>query len=109
MKKLITENTKAGRIFRNTYYKSMSYVEDNGEERNPDGRLIGWSSLLTDESVCTRTLNDVQKEINHFAHQLDIWKKFDIGAEKDHLRRMALEMTQVTLDNHRKRLAERGY
>lgn len=68
--------TKAERIFNSTWYECLDHAKSWGREYNPDGRAIGYGSLVTEEVVCTRTLNDVQKCIDRRKRELDLNEKY---------------------------------
>lgn len=96
---------KSEKIFQDTWYECWDHAKAWGKEYNPDGRAIGYGSLITEEVVCTRTLNDVQKCIDRRRRELDLNERYGISdSETLALRRYTLEMVQVTLDNNRKNL-----
>lgn len=96
--------TKAERIFTETKINCMSHIKIWGIEKNPDGRVIGFTSLSGDDSFCTRTFNDVQKIIDREVRRFEIAKKYIQYTEQEiETRNAVLEMVQVTLENHSKR------
>lgn len=96
---------KAEKIYRDTRYECLRHAKAWGMERNPDGRAIGFGSLITEEVVSTRTLNDVQKYIDRRASELKVEEKYGICSDEElTFERFVLEMVQVTLDNNRKNL-----
>ena len=99
--------SKAERIFRSTYTECRLNAKTWGFRYNPDGRPVGFNSMITEERVCVRTLNDIQKYIDSERHSLEIDEKLGVTADdRLNLRKYALEMVQVTLDNNRKSLAD---
>lgn len=99
--------TKAQRIFLDTERACKKNLKDWGIERNPDGRVIGFTSLEGDCTFCARTFNAVQDEIDKAEKHLNISIKYlDLSAEEIEFRRAVIEMVQVTLDNHKRRYAE---
>lgn len=100
------KQTKAERIFKATYFESKDHVSRWGMERGSS-----WTRLSTEETVSTRTLNDIDKLIKSESRRLDDCEKFDIRtAEQLADWRMALEMTANTVANERERIeADKAY
>lgn len=94
--------TKAERIFRDTRIECSISLKRGGEMRNPDGRLVGFSNLITEEVCSTRTFNDVQKRIDAEHRVIEIEERLGMELNFEEMRKV-LEMVQVTLDNHRAR------
>lgn len=100
--------TKAERIFKNTYAMCKEGLKTWGFRNNPDGRPIGYSFVdcKDDESVSTRTCNDIQKFIDAEHTTLKMMNKYHTVDDDTLMRwKYALQMTQVTLDNTRKSIA----
>lgn len=98
---------KAERIFRDTYTECRKDAKAWGFRYNPDGRPIGFSSLITEEVVYVRTLNSVQKFIDRERESLARDEELDVlDADRLNLLKYALEMVQVTLDNNRKSITD---
>lgn len=99
--------TKAERIFKDTYFECRRHIKVHGIERNSDGRPVAYGSLITEDAVCIRTCNAVQKEIDKESHRLDMNDRLGIGtSESQKFQRLALEMTQATLDNQIKNIRD---
>lgn len=101
--------TKAERIFRATYTECRIHAKNWGFQYNPDGRPAGYSSMICKdtESVCIRTLNEIQKCIDREHKNIERDEKLGISTkERLYLLRYALEMVQVTADNNRKRIRD---
>ena len=81
---------KAERIYTDTYFDCKYQIRTFGYEEN-----VGFNSLSynDNETVSTRTLNEIQKYIDSGRKKLEI----DIKLNKE-----VLDMVQVTLDNTRK-------
>lgn len=92
--------TKAERIFNDTYTACRVHVKAWGMERNSDGRAIGFTSLETEEVTCRRTWNAIEKLIAGESKNIELSVKYGVIAEeKAEMKRFALEMVQVTLEN----------
>lgn len=99
--------TKAEKIFKDTYYECRKHIRDWGIERNPDGRPVAYGSLITELVVSIRTCNAVQKFIDAESRRLDLNDKYGVGTEESQrFQRLALEMTQATLDNQIKKIRD---
>lgn len=88
--------TKSEKIFKDTYTECRAYIRNWGVELNPDGSSIGFNFLITEEVVCNRTCNDVQKLLDKELRIVAIEEKygFDRSTQKS-----ALNMVQATLNN----------
>lgn len=88
--------TKAEKIFKDTYSECRIHIRHWGVELNSDGSSIGFNFLSTEEVVCNRTCNDVQKFITKESKTLELDEKlgFDVSFQK-----AALGMVQATLNN----------
>ena len=101
--------TKAERIFKDTYTECRIYTKQWGFKYNPDGRPVGFDSVMSKdaESVCIRTLNDIQRHIDRERKNIERNKKLGVYTkERLEFLSFALEMTQVTADNNRKSIRE---
>lgn len=93
--------TKAERIFKDTYTACRVLAKRNGLVRNPDGTPVTYRELITEERVCTRTFNRIQKLINTERKTKEIGYKVGAYDEGDYDRKIfELDMVQKTLDNH---------
>lgn len=93
--------TKAERIFKDTYYASMSNIKTWGFDES-----TSWTRLNTEETVCTRTLNAIDKLIEKEQRGLDLNKKLGCFNDFDQLREQALTMVRNTVKAERRNLAE---
>ena len=92
--------TKAERIFNDTYTACRVQVKAWGMERNPNGRPIGFNGLETEEVTSRRTWNVIEKLIKAESKQIELSVQYGIiSNEKAEMKRFALEMVQVTLEN----------
>lgn len=99
--------TKAEKIFKDTYYECRKQIKAFGIQRNPDGKMVGFSGLITELPVSIRTCNDVKKFIDKETKRLDRNDEFGIGTqESQEFQRLALEMTHSTLDNQIKSIRD---
>lgn len=95
----MTKQTKAQRIFRVLYYdckkhaQTWGYDEPTGFNRLP---------CRDDETVCTRTVNAVQKLWDTERNRIDNYVKFEIIDDAEYqLRLNALDMAYNTIQNQR--------
>lgn len=95
------KQTKAERIFRNTYAASRNLIDEWGYTENS-----AWShmDMRDDETMAMRTVNAIQKLIDREFGKLDFFAEQGMPMDNDELCRQALEMVQNTLDNERARL-----
>lgn len=91
--------TKAEKIFKDTYTECRLHARTWGFERTPEGKVIGFNNLATEEATCRRTFNAIQKFIDSEARRIELDKKFFGEDEDTALREYALEMVQETLNN----------
>ena len=92
--------TKAERIFRDTYLDCIVHVKRWGFETNPDGRPVGFTGLSTEETTSRRTWNAISKYIEEEKEIIDMMVKYNvISADEAKIKRFALDMVQVTLEN----------
>ena len=94
--------TKAERIFRDTYIACIVHVKRWGFETNPDGRPVGFTSLSTEETETTsrRTWTAIHKCIEKEREIIDMMVDYNvISADEAKIKRSALDMVQVTLEN----------
>ena len=91
---------KAERIYTDTYFDCKYQIRTFGYEEN-----VGFNSLSynDNETVSTRTLNEIQKYIDSGRKKLEIDIKLNIlTPDAIKLNKEVLDMVQVTLDNTRK-------
>ena len=89
--------TKAERIFRNTYAECRIHIKNWGYEENTGFTRL---SLDDNETVCTRTFNEIAKYITAERKRIEISVKYNvIDSEKANAYNQALNMVQATLDN----------
>jgi len=99
--------TKAEKIFKDTYFECMKHIRDWGLEYNENGTPIGYTGLITQETVSTRTCNAVRKEAEKESKRLDMNEKYEIRtAEQQKDRREALKMVEQTIKNQEKSIKE---
>lgn len=92
------KETKAERIFKDTYTECRIHVKTWGFERSKDGTAIGFNHLATEELTSTRTWNAIRKLIDSEKRNLEVYRKY--GFENSYeLKRFALEMVESTLNN----------
>ena len=91
--------TKAEKIFNDTYTECRLHAKTWGFERTPEGKVIGFNRLATEETTCRRTFNAIQKLIDNEAKRIGFSKKHFGEDEHTALREYALEMVQETLNN----------
>ena len=98
--------TKAERIFTDTYTACRVHVKAWGFERNADGRPIGFNSLETEEVTTRRTWNAIEKLIKAEGKNIERSEKYGvIDTAKAEMKKFALDMVQVTLENEIKKWA----
>ena len=95
----MTKQTKAQRIFRVLYYDCKKHVQTWGyDEPTGFNRL----PCRDDETVCTRTVNAVQKLWDAERNRIDNYVKFEIIDDAEYqLRLNALDMAYNTIQNQR--------
>jgi hypothetical protein len=94
--------TKAERIFKETRWECRRHINTWGFEE------IGFNAVATkdNESVSTRTLNDLDKVYNKAVKSLMTdYKLGVIDKEKATKEAQILKMVRLTIDNERKNLA----
>lgn len=93
--------TKAEKIFDATYRECRIHIMNWGiPDRNPNGKMIGYSGLITKEVTSRRTWNAIQKLIDKEWENLKRDRYLEIlSAERLEALESALEMTQSSLDN----------
>ena len=99
--------TKAERIYGATRSECKRHIENWGYTTNPDGTAIGFASVicLDDESVCTRTLNEIEKILLKKRKMESQF--FGAGihdAEKNQKETQIMNMIGTTIMNNRKAL-----
>lgn len=93
---------KAEKIFKDTYTECRLHVKAWGLEYNPNGKAVGFTGVITEEPVCNRTLNEIQKYIDSENYKLDCYDRMGVGDKEKHdFWRDALKMVQSTVDNSR--------
>lgn len=94
------KQTKAEKIFKDTYYECLHHVRTWGLEYNTNGKPVAYGSLITEQAVSIRTCNDVRKYMNAENKRLDMNEKYGIRtAAEQTTRRDALKMVEATLEN----------
>lgn len=91
------KQTKAERIFHDTYYSAINHIKVWGYVEND-----GYNSLFynDDETVCTRTINAINKEIERKHREIELMRKYNaIDNEKYILYTQALNMVIATVKN----------
>lgn len=103
--------TKAERIYNATRYECKKHIEDWGYQTNPDGSSIGYSSMICkdDESICTRTLNEIEKILNNKRKGEALNLKLGIhDADRFEKENQILNMIETTIRNNRAALKALG-
>lgn len=101
--------TKAERIYEATRRECSRHIVIWGYQTNPDGSAIGYSGLICkdSESVCTRTLNDVEKILIKERRRADNCRRLGIlNDERYEKETHVMNMVETTIRNNRKALAE---
>lgn len=95
----MTKQIKAQRIFRVLYHDCQKHVQAWGyEEPSGFARL----PYRDDETVCTRTVNAIQKLWDAERNRIDDYAKFEIIDDAEYrLRLNALDMAYNTIQNQR--------
>ena len=87
--------TKAERIFRDTYIACIVHVKRWGFETP-----VGFTGLSTEETTSRRTWNAIHKCIEKEQEIIDMMVDYNvISADEAKIKRSALDMVQVTLEN----------
>ena len=98
--------TKAERIFSTTRFECKKHLDAWGYEVNPDGSAVGFNFVTTDEVVCVRTLNDMDKQLIRLRREYEIAKKYGVITEAEcEYKNQILDMVESTIKNTRKTLA----
>ena len=97
------KTTKAQRIFHSTRYDCKEHIKHWGFEGIGFNRL----SYRDDESISTRTLNAVEKELERAEKNLRIDRELGVRSEEQNsLEEQILKMVRVTLENNRRSYEE---
>ena len=89
--------TKAERIYLDTYLNCRYHIRTWGYEENAGFNRLSYGD---NETVCTRTFNEIQKHINKDRKTLEIDIKLGIlSSDTINLNKQVLDMVQVTLNN----------
>ena len=99
--------TKAERIYNATRYECKKHIDDWGYQTNPDGSSIGYGSVISkdDESICTRTLNEIEKILSKKRSLEANFLKMGIhNAERFEKETQILNMIETTIHNNREAL-----
>lgn len=89
--------TKAERIYTDTYLNCRRHIRTWGYEENVGFNRLSYND---NETVCTRTFNEIQKYIDKDKKILETDIKLDIlDAATIKLNKQVLDMVQTTLDN----------
>lgn len=87
--------TKAHRILISTKIACRKHIESCGHEKG-----VGFTGLITEEVIYTRTLNAVQKELDRWSELINECEKLGIsGPEETTLDKHVAEMIQTTINN----------
>lgn len=102
-KAMTTKTTKAQRIYHSTRYDCKEHIKHWGFEGIGFNRL----SYRDDESISTRTLNAVEKELERAEKNLRIDRELGVGTdEQNSLEEQVLRMVRITLENNRRSYEE---
>lgn len=97
--------TKAERIYKDTRYDCLRYVDDGFYQENENGSAVGFNGLSCkdDELISIRTINDVSRFLESAKSTLRIDIKLNvITPDKAERERKILKMVEATLNNNRK-------
>ena len=91
--------TKAERIFKETRYQCMVSINNWGYDE------VGFNNVCTDESISTRTLNDMEKIYERTVKRVkDSYRLGVIDKEKATAEAQILRKVRLTMDNARQAL-----
>lgn len=92
---------KADRIFIETYKECFYHFSRFGYEFNPDGKAIGFTGLITNETTSTRTYNAIQKIIDKKIALTNTDFELSVITENELKKELyVLDIVQSTLNNH---------
>ena len=97
--------TKAERIYKDTRYMCMRHIENFGLGRDENGKIIGFNSVAIkdNESISTRTINDLRKCLEADRKQIMRWLTMGIiNGEEYENRLFAAAMVEQTINNSEK-------
>lgn len=97
--------TKAERIFIDTRLDCKKHIECWGVKLNDDGTPIGFNSVSSNdnETVCTRTLNAMEKIASRYRRGRENSLRFGIiDPEKYNFDMAVLNMVETTIQNTRR-------
>lgn len=100
--------TKAERIYRKTRYECKKSIQTWGYRINPDGNSIGFNTVFNEDegAICTRTLNEMDKQLARDRKTLELDRRLGIGdEERNTLTEQTLNMVETTIRNAREQLA----
>lgn len=99
------KETKAERIYNATRWMCKDHLKTWGFERNPNGEAVGFTFVATEESISTRTLNAIEKELEKDRKRDRLNVSYEIITEEElQTREQIREMVQTTINNTRKAL-----
>lgn len=94
--------TKAERIYKDTRYECMRHIEAFGLGRDDKGKIIGFTNvaLKDNESISTRTINDLRKCLEADRKQIMRWLMNGlIDGDEYALRLETAAMVEQTINN----------
>ncbi len=94
--------TKAERIYKDTRYECMKHIENWGLERDNNGKIVGFNkvALKDNESISTRTINDLRKCLEADRKQIMRWLTMGIINGDEYAKRLyAAAMVEQTINN----------
>ena len=96
------KQTKAHKIYVATRVACEKNIKAFGLQMNPNGKAVVWNNLITEESISTRTINAVEKEMQ--CHKKDVEIGYRLGVYSDEeiaeLKKMWM-MVEITIENAR--------
>lgn len=96
--------TKAQKIFNSTRFECKKSIDVWGYEVNPNGKAVGFNRVITEEAVCTRTLNELDKILARARKDVELDMKLGIfTTEKAEKERNILNMVESTIENTKRR------
>ena len=94
--------TKAERIYKDTRWECMRHIENFGLGRDENGKIIGFNSvaLKDNESISTRTINDLRKCLEADRKQIMRWLTMGLINGDEYAKRLEVAaMVEQTINN----------
>ena len=100
--------TKAERIYKATRYECKRSWETFGYSECKNGKAVGFNMVHheDDESICTRTLNEVATFLRSAYKMLEMDKMLKIVNKDQYMKELQiLKMVESTIENSREHIA----